>query len=84
MRKIFELTESQFQEFLEATKPLPVMFLSGGIPMGRSRQERANDKWAEFGKLMGFAPMSVRPTGQGDRFFSAEIIGPMPPKEREP
>lgn len=38
----------------------PVMYLSGGIPMGRSLQEKINDYWSELGNKYGFKPMTVQ------------------------
>ena len=74
MRKEFEMTLEDLQELLEAMKPRPLLYLSGGIPMGRTQQERANDAWKALGKKMGFDGMTVKPTGKGDRFFSAEVV----------
>jgi predicted TIM-barrel fold metal-dependent hydrolase len=74
MRKIFEMSEAQLAALYEAIKPAPAMFLSGGQPMFRSQQERANDAWAALGKELGFDPMSVHPDGRGDRFFTADEV----------
>lgn len=65
----FEMTEQQLQKLLEAMKPVPYMVIGGHAP--RSQQENANDAWAALGAELGFEPMSVRPNGRGDRFFSA-------------
>lgn len=70
-RKEFEMSETDLAELLDAMKPQPVMFLSGGVPMFASQQERANDAWTRLGKRLGFKPMTVRPCGKGNRFFSA-------------
>ena len=70
-RVAFEMTEADLAELLAAMKPEPLMYLSGGMPMHRSRQERANDAWAALGKRMGFEPMSVQPMRGGIRFFTA-------------
>jgi hypothetical protein len=53
----------------DACKPVPMVMLQCGTP--RSSQERANDAWAELGQRMKFEHMTVRPTGEGDRFFTA-------------
>lgn len=68
--KDFEMTEADLQTLLEAMKPVPYIIVGGIAP--RSRQESANDAWTALGKKMGFKPMTVRPNGKGDRFFSAE------------
>ena len=70
MRRNFEMTQEQLNEILDACKPVPYMVIGGVIP--RSPQEKANEAWRRLGEKMGFDHMTVRPTGQGDRFFSAE------------
>jgi len=72
MRKEYEMTQAQLDKILEACKPVPAMFLSGGQLMGSSPQENANRAWQALGEEMGFDHMSVRPNGKGDRFFSAD------------
>jgi hypothetical protein len=72
MRQEFEMAEDDLKELLAAMKPEPVMFLTGGAPMFRSQQERANEAWEKLGKKMGFDYMTVEPNGKGDRFFTAE------------
>ena len=71
MRKDFEMTQEQLDELLDACKPTPVMYLSGGKPMFNSPQENANHAWKLLGEKLGFDHMSVKPTGKGDKFFSA-------------
>ncbi len=73
--KDFEMTEEQLREIMNACKPTPVMFLSGGKPMFNSLQENANYAWEKLGKELGFDHMTVKPSGKGNRFFSAEPIG---------
>jgi len=70
----FEMTDDQLAKIRDACKPTPVMFLSGGRPMGTTPQENANRAWAELGKELGFKPMTVRPRGDNPRCFSAETI----------
>lgn len=72
MRKNFEMTQGQLDKLLDACKPVPYMVIGGVHP--RSPQENANDAWQALGKEMGFDHMTVKPTGQGDRFFSAEVV----------
>lgn len=76
MRREFEMTQAQLDKILDACKPTPVMFLSGGVPMGSSQQENANAAWAALGDEMGFEHMTVQPSGRGDRFFTAEEKAP--------
>ncbi len=72
MRKNFEITQEQLNEILDACKPVPLIALNCGMP--RSPQENANAAWERLGKEMGFKYITVKPTGEGDRFFSAEIV----------
>ena len=52
----FTLTKEQFDKILAINKEGgdPVIYLSGGTPMGRSKQEKINDYWDELGKELGF------------------------------
>lgn len=70
MTKKYEMTEDDLNTILEACKPVPYLVANGSAP--RSPQENANAAWADLGRKMGFDPMTVRPTGQGNRFFYAE------------
>lgn len=72
MRKNYEMTTDDLAMLLDAMKPEPMIMLQCGTP--RSVQENANAAWAKLGERMGFDPMTVQPTGEGRRFFSAEAI----------
>lgn len=72
-RKEFQMTEEQKNTLLDAMKPQPVMYLSGGTQMHRSQQERANEAWCKLGRQMGFKGMTVKPSPKGDLYFTAEI-----------
>ena len=72
MRQRYEMTDAQFQRILAACRPRPLMYLSGGMPMGPSVQESANDAWEALGRELGFQFMTVRPSPEGDRVFTAE------------
>jgi hypothetical protein len=63
------MTPEDLEKILNACKPVPMIMLQCGAP--RSPQERANDAWAELGARMGFDHRTVKPTGEGDRFFTA-------------
>ena len=74
MRKEFELTQEQLNLLLDASKPTPVIFLSGGKPLFNSPQENANYAWEKLGEELGFDYMTVEPNGKGNRFFSAVVV----------
>jgi hypothetical protein len=72
MRKEFEITEEELAELLEACRPTPAMYLSGGTPMFETPQENANRAWRRLGEKKGFDSMTVEPvSGKGQRFFTA-------------
>jgi aromatic ring-opening dioxygenase catalytic subunit (LigB family) len=74
MRKEFELTQEQLDKLMEASKPQPAMYLSGGIPMFEDQQARANCAWRELANELKFDLFSVRPVpGKDTKFFTAEI-----------
>ncbi len=71
-RTEYEMTEADLQTILDASKSVPVMFLSGGGSMFGTPQENANRAWGAIGTKMGFDYMTVRPiSGKGQRFFTA-------------
>ena len=73
MRQQFEMTAEEFAAILEACKPTPVMFLSGGRPMFPSPQENANAAWQRLAEKRGFVWDTVEPQpDKGQRFFTAE------------
>ena len=57
---------------LAAMKPVPLIALQCGAPSGP--QVDANSAWEKLGAKMGFDWTTARPTGKGDRFFSAEPL----------
>lgn len=65
----YEMSDSQLKTLLDACKPIPMIMLQCGEPP--SAQENANSAWCKLGKEMGFDGMTVKPTGRGDRFFTA-------------
>ena len=79
MRTNFEMTPDDLQILLDAMKPVPMIMLQCGTP--RSVQENANAAWARLGEKMGFDPMTVRPNGRGDRFFSADALAAQQEKQ---
>jgi hypothetical protein len=72
MRTNFEMMPDDLEKLLSAMRPVPLIALQCGMP--RSAQENANAAWAELGSRMGFDAMTVRPSGRGYRFFSAEPV----------
>jgi len=71
-RREYEMSEKDYEKLLDASKPTPAMYLSGGIPIGGNPQENANRAWKRLGEKMGFDNMTVRPIqGKGERFFTA-------------
>lgn len=73
MKKEFELSQEDLDKILDAGKPVPAMYLSGGQLMGGTPQENANRDWKEIGKKYGFIWDTARPiTGKGQRFITAE------------
>lgn len=72
--KRYEMTQAQLEKLLESCRPTPVMFGSGGMPLFGTPQDNANAAWRALGEEMGFDYLTVRPTGNGDRFFNAEPL----------
>lgn len=68
-RTKYEMTPEDLEKILEACKSTPAIMLH--IGGGSTPQERANAAWAELGSRMGFDHMTVQPTSNGDRFFTA-------------
>ncbi len=72
-RERFEMTDEDLAALLDASKPTPVMYLSGGKPMYNTPRENANRAWAQLGDKMGFKSMTVQPIeGKGQKCFTAE------------
>lgn len=73
MKRKFVMTKKQFEKILEASRPTPVMYLSGGIPLGRPPQENANLAWQQLADKMGFIWDTVEPIpGAPQTEFMAE------------
>lgn len=69
MRQQYEMSEDDLNTILDACKPVPLIMLQCGNPP--SQQENANRAWKILGDKMGFDYMTVEPTGNGNRFFTA-------------
>lgn len=74
MRQEFEMTQQEMDNIIAINKEGgdPVMFLSGGTPMGSSLQEKINQYWGILGNKYGFKPMTVEGSSKGKLFFIAE------------
>lgn len=69
----YEMSDGDLQMILDACKPVPAMFLSGGTPMFGTPQENANRAWGRLAQKMGFKAATVQPIpGKGPKFFTAE------------
>ncbi len=74
-RQDFEMTPEDLTSLLDASKPTPVMYSTGGQPMFNSPQENANLAWKRLGEKMGFKHMTVQPvSGKAETFFTAESV----------
>ena len=70
----FEMTQEEMDNIIAINRGGgdPVMFLSGGIPMGQSLQEKINQYWGILGKKYGFEPLTAEGSSRGKLFFRAE------------
>ena len=85
MRQEFEMTQEEMDNSIAINKGGgdPVMFLSGGTPMGSSLQEKINQYWEILGNKYGFKPMTVEGSSKGKLFFIAEPSPVITPKTQE-
>lgn len=74
MKKEFEMTCAEMDEIIAINKAGgdPVMYVGGGIPIGRTLQEKINQYWETLGKKYGFKPMTAEGSPKGGLFFIAE------------
>jgi hypothetical protein len=75
MKQEFEMTQEEMDNIIAINKGGgdPVMFLSGGTPMGSSLQEKINQYWEILGNKYGFKQMTVEGSSKGKLFFIAEM-----------
>lgn len=72
MLQEYQMSPEDHAALIEACKPVPAMYLSGGQPMFDSPQESANRAWQKLGDKMGFDHMTVEPiSGKPATFFRA-------------
>lgn len=85
MKQEFEMTQEEMDNIIAINKGGgdPVMFLSGGVPMGQSLQEKINQYWEILGNKYGFKPMTVEGSAKGKLFFLAEPKPIVIPKTAE-
>lgn len=71
-RQKFTLTQEQFDRILTINREGgdPVIYLSGRIPLGKSKQEKINDYWQEIGKELNIDTNTIEPID--NRNFYAE------------
>ena len=74
MKTDFKMTQKEMDSILKINKEGgdPVMYLSGGIPIGRSLQEKIDDYWVLLGSKYRFHPSTVEPNDKGELHFKAE------------
>jgi len=69
----YELTEAELNSIIEASKPVPAMYLPGGQPMFGTPQTNANNAWQVVARAHGFIWDSAQPApGKSNRFILAE------------
>ncbi|QIY82533.1 hypothetical protein HER18_02735 [Chryseobacterium sp. NEB161] len=59
----FTISDENFQKIIQINKEGgdPVMYISGGTPIGKSLQEKINDFWEDLGNEMGFDWKTIQP-----------------------
>lgn len=83
-RRQFEMSQADLDGIvakIKAARETPLIATHCGMPP--SIQQVANEAWAELGGRLGFDPMTVQPTGRGDRFFTALASPPLSPPTSE-
>ncbi len=69
----YEITKDELNELLEAGKPTPAMFLSGGRPMFGTPQENVDRIWQKLANKYCFIWDTVKPiSDKGNEFFTAD------------
>ena len=68
----YEITQAELDSVLEASKPTPVMYLSGGQRMFDSPQANANRAWQKIAKRLNVELMTIRPSPRGELWITAE------------
>lgn len=76
MKTEFKMTQEEMDNIIAINKGGgdPVMFLSGGIPMGSSLQEKINQYWTILGNKYGFSPLTASGSPTSKLHFMAEAI----------
>jgi len=82
MKQEFQMKQEEMDNIIAINKGGgdPVMFLSGGTPMGSSLQEKINQYWKILADKYGFKQMTVEGSSRGKLFFLAE---PTPPPKTQ-
>lgn len=69
--KLYTMTDDEYQTLLDASKPTPAMFLSGGETITATPQENANRAWQALAEKHGFIWDTVGPVGNDPKSFYA-------------
>jgi hypothetical protein len=85
MKQEFQMTQEEMDNIIAINRGGgdPVMFLSGGVPMGQSLQEKINQYWDILGNKYGFEHMTVEGSARGKLFFLAQPKPVVIPKTAE-
>ncbi len=85
MKQEFQMTREEMDTIISINKGGgdPVMFVSGGIPIGSSLQEKINRYWETLAQKYSFKKMTVEGSAKGELFFLAEPMPPPPPPKTQ-
>jgi hypothetical protein len=75
MKQKFQMTQEEMDTIISINREGgdPVMCITGGIPIGRSLQEKINEYWKILSDKYGFKQMTVEPSESGNLYFMAEV-----------
>jgi hypothetical protein len=82
MKQEFKMTQQEMDDIIAINKSGgdPVMYLSGGTPIGSSLAEKVNNYWKGLGEKYGFKHITVEGSSRGALYFIAE---PAPPPKTQ-
>ena len=85
MKQEFKMLQQEMDNIIAINKGGgdPLMFLSGGAPMGRSLQEKINQYWKILADKYGFKQMTVEGSSKGNLYFIAEATPPPLPAKTQ-
>ena len=76
VKREFRMNDAQYAAMMDAMKRAhiqPIMYLTGGNPMGRDPQEIANDAWKKLGEELGFIWDSASAGSDDHRFMATPV-----------